>query len=120
MIDLISRQEAIEAVQYAMRNGGEWRMALETVPAWPPEAKVLRVHVRAHEWIPIEEEVPPAKHVLVTIRHSKYDYEVVEMDYWAQKSDENEGRDHRCLTEKVIAWMSIPDPYEKEDPNGQL
>lgn len=32
MIDLISRQEAIEAVQYAMRNGGEWRPALEAVP----------------------------------------------------------------------------------------
>ena len=33
MIDLISRQEAIEAVQCAMRNGGEWRKALEMVPS---------------------------------------------------------------------------------------
>lgn len=45
MIDLISRQEAIEAVQYAMRNGGEWRKALETVPARKnKELVILRIN----------------------------------------------------------------------------
>jgi len=30
-MDLIDRQEAIKAVTYAMRNGGDWRPALEAV-----------------------------------------------------------------------------------------
>ena len=32
-MDLIDRQEAIKAVTYAMRNGGDWRPALEAVPS---------------------------------------------------------------------------------------
>ena len=33
-MDLIDRQAAIDAVTYAMRNGGDWRPALEAVPAF--------------------------------------------------------------------------------------
>ena len=32
MIELISKQEAINVVSYAMKNGGNWRPALEGVP----------------------------------------------------------------------------------------
>ena len=34
-MDLIDRQAAIDAVTYAMRNGGDWRPALESVPSVP-------------------------------------------------------------------------------------
>ena len=33
-MDLIDRQAAIDAVSYAMKNGGDWRPALEAVPAY--------------------------------------------------------------------------------------
>ena len=115
MIDLISRQEAIEAVQYAMRNGGEWRKALEGVPAWPPEAKVLRVHVRAHEWIPVEEELPyDDRMVLVTALPKKGDPNV-NRAYYASGAWHGSGS-----MANVTAWMDLPDPYEKEDQDGQL
>lgn len=55
------------------------------------------------KWIPIEEEAPPADHVLVTIKWSEDDYEVAEMDFycWEGKS-----------REKVTAWMPLPEPYK--------
>ena len=44
-MDLIDRQEAIKAVTYAMRNGGDWRPALEGVPSVGPLEAYIRERV---------------------------------------------------------------------------
>ena len=114
-MDLIDRQAAIDAVSYAMRNGGDWRPALEAVPSWPPEAKVLRVHVRAREWVPVSEELPyDDRMVLVTAQPKKGDPNV-NRAYYANGAWHGSGS-----MANVTAWMDMPEPYEKEDNNGQL
>lgn len=54
-------------------------------------------------WVPIEEEAPPAAHVLVTIKWAENDYEVCEMDYYNWT---------KLAKEKVAAWMRMPEPYK--------
>ena len=44
-MDLIDRQAAIDAVSYAMKNGGDWRPVLEAVPSMDPLEAYIRERV---------------------------------------------------------------------------
>ena len=70
-------------------------------------------------WIPITEQEPPGIHVLVTLKHSDDDYEVIEIDYGVGKAMMDEKhtkimREHAAdLISKIIAWMPLPEPYKE-------
>lgn len=113
MSDLISRQDAIDAV---VSSAEEWdrmyiqdlncriRDAIKQLPSAEPE---LPERAEA-EWIPCSEMLPMnRKYVLVTFEHS---YGL--MDHGITWYGELEKKWN--TSREVIAWMPLPEPYKGE------
>lgn len=106
MSDLISRQDAVEALIKADRNCGI------------DSAEVIKQLPSAQQWIPYDERTPEQiGDYLVTIRqfydNSTY-YDDVDVatfggnDTWTTFNDWDEGFDI-----VIIGWMPLPTPYRR-------
>lgn len=97
MSDLISRQDAIDAIKYWWTYGG-WQRLYDEVSNLPS----------AQQWIPCSERLPlDHDSVLIT------DY-----DYWIDIGYHDGQTWHYSEavgTPQVIAWMPLPDPYKGEE-----
>lgn len=111
--DLISREDAIDAVQGWMGNQ-EHDYYLKRVEE---DIESLPSADRPHgEWIPVTERLPeksdiaPA-HYLVTIREDSWFYDEVYEAFYT-KDGWIIGESHTLNDDDVIAWMQLPEPYK--------
>lgn len=119
MDDLISRQEAIEALYQWMKkpsNDEEWQELLGVIKDVPPTQPEPR-------WIPVAERLPEAdKRVLICNDEGRYLIGFVKDfgDYWPSEwwyqfdmydddvyEEQEQGR--------IVAWIPLPKPYERSE-----
>lgn len=69
------------------------------------------------DWIPFAEKQPTdGAHVLITVKYSDHDYEVMESDWGVLKYAVKHGTATEVgkeIYEKAIAWMPMPFPYKE-------
>ena len=141
MNDLISRQEVIDAIlsvtgnssvrelyEHVQEHGlsdmwsGGVNAAIDIIIALPSTQPEQR-------WIPCRERLPE-EHIgfyLVTIRKMRitalnvigyddtvYDIDIARWDYDRRAPQRGY---HWCKADKVIAWMPLPEPYQKGEQN---
>ena len=69
------------------------------------------------DWIPFAEKQPTdGAHVLITVKYSDHDYEVMESDWGVLEYAVKHGiatEIGKEIYEKAIAWMPMPFPYKE-------
>lgn len=108
MSDLISRQEAIEAIRKDVMGGMNYESILKRLPSVEPR------------WIPVEEKLPEVgESVLVTfsliekyswVKIARYGTPIYE-DKICFFENDSEWGDYEISG--VTAWMPLPKPYER-------
>ena len=107
MDDLISRQGAIDTVEFLHEQINEWiEDAIEDINSLPDAQSELH-------WIPVSKRLPEiARRVLVTLS----DGHVMVAEYYSIERWTLEPTGHQFGYDKeiVLAWMPLPKPYGGE------
>ena len=138
MIDLISRQAAIDATWFEpsytdpLNVLTEVRDRLKALPSAQPEPK----------WIPVSERLPKSRtYCLFTVFEHDSELEATTIEtvygrfddygerrYWSWEDEFGEcciegeeqlDGDHDEIIEKVLAWMPLPEPYKAESEDEE-
>ena len=97
MSDLISRQDAIEAIKKRDPGCGEDACyIIEQLPSAQPERK-------KGKWISCSERLPDEDRAFL-VTNSQWGYPLLEITYWLTDGWQTKG--------KPIAWMPLPKAYE--------
>ena len=105
MIDPISREKALDALNYEMKYGAEIdRCGLDTayniitnIPSVEPEQK----------WIPVTEKLPKDDETVLITHKGGVSFGWYNGRYWERGASTK----HRPL-QTVIAWMQLPESYK--------
>ena len=116
MSDLISRQDAIDAVRKcAIKNIGDWAMLVDKAEA------ILALNALPSadtEWIPCSERLPDIGELVLITQNRGDGDKTVETAYLTSDGPNDlywsielfKSRE----TDEVLAWMPLPEPYREE------
>jgi len=106
----------------------EWSWIWVLAPQWILAALILlgeslqthqRTEANTGRWIPLSEKRPDTgEHILVTVKWSDNDYEVMEEDWGVLECEVKNGSAtevSRLIYEKAIAWMPMPRAYREKN-----
>ena len=123
MSDLIDRQAAIDAV---------FKLEIETRPSWLDAVlKMLKDLPSAQQWIPCSERLPEVNGRYLVTRGLNACGSLWNRIYIANYSDlmglkseriwwnGNVGKSDFERIDDVIAWMPLPEPYNRADMRGE-
>ena len=105
----------------------EWSWIWVLAPQWILGVLILigeslkthqRTEANTGRWIPLSKKKPnTGEHILITVKWSDNDYEVMEEDWGVLECEVNDGSAtevSRLIYEKTIAWMPMPMAYRQE------
>ena len=109
MNDLISRQEALAAIEQAAKDNLA-DVNCHYLMGFQDAAEVIREMPETYKWIPVSERLPEGGvMVLVTARPKKGEANV-NRAYYMSGSWHGSGS-----MAGVVAWMPLPEPFTEED-----
>lgn len=118
----MTREEAIKVLEMFLHKQcdlGRTEFAYDQLTIWDAVKMASDALEQELSWIPVAERLPQeSKMFLVTLVDKENDYICIDVAWYAHPNDYSiEFGEWREVptSEKVIAWMQLPEPYKEEN-----